>query len=461
MAKKSAPTAQPALPRFELLTLGDELLLGRTPNSHLGFVGGRLSQRGVALAANIVLPDDAKEIGRQLAQSWKRADVVITTGGLGPTCDDRTRDAVAKLLGQKLVFDKSVEKAMRARFAKFGWPMSDNNLKQAWRPVGAKVLPNPHGTAPGLWIEQDGKVLVMLPGPPHELEPMWANEVLPRLVRKQLLGKSETWIQLRTAGVGESALETRLQPLLAKYPEIEVAFCAHPWAVDVRFGWRNAAAGAKRARLLADEAKILLGDDVFAEGNDSLSEAIADLLRLDEKRLAVAESGTGGMLATRFLDLPGSTKFFQGGVLCYRNAAKIILLDLPECLLEQHGAISAEIAAAMASGVSEKLVADYGLSITCCTGSSGCCDAKSAGTVFVGLHTPEGVWCRKLEYPAAIGAVRARSITAALDWLRRELLRAHRAHAIREAVAPTSVAAAPVAAKKVKTAKAKKAKKCC
>ena len=433
-----------------MLTLGDELLLGRTPNGHLTFIGGQLARRGVALAANVVLPDDAETISAQLARSWARSTVVITTGGLGPTCDDRTREAVAEVLGRKLVFDKRLEKAIAARFAKLGRAMTPNNLKQAWRPEGAEALPNPFGTAPGLWIEQDGKILVMLPGPPNELEPMWANEVLPRLARRKLLGRSETFIQLRTAGVGESALETKLQPVLAKYPGVEVAFCAHSWAVDVRLGWGNGRISEAQVKKLAAECTALLGDEVFTTGNDSLADTVADLLRHDDKTLAVAESGSGGLLANVFTDLPGASKFFQGGVVCYRNSGKVIMLDIPECLITQHGAVSAETAAAMATGVCENFVADYGLSISCCAGPGACCENKAAGTVFVGLHTPDGVWCKRLEYPAAAAAaVRARAINVALDWLRRELLRAHRAKPVKSpkpALKPT---------KAVRSAKAK------
>lgn len=449
MAKKPAPAALLAPKRFELLTLGDELLLGRTPNAHLTFLGSQLSRRGVALAANHVLPDDSETIATQVARSWARSAVVITTGGLGPTSDDRTREAVAEVLGQKLIFDREIEKAISARFAKLGRKMTHNNLKQAWRPESAEPLPNPFGTAPGLWIEQDGKVLIMLPGPPNELEPMWANEVLPRLVRRKLVGRAENFIQLRTAGVGESALETRLQPLLAKYPGVDVAYCAHAWAVDVRLGWNSGKATETQVKQLVGECTALLGDDVFTIGNDSLAEAVADLLRQDEKTLAVAESGSGGQLASVFTDLSGASKFFQGGVVCYRNAGKVIMLDIPEALLSQHGAISAETAVAMATGVCENFVADYGLSICCCAGPGACCEAKAAGTAFVGLHAPEGTWCKRLDYPGTGTAVRARAINSALDWLRRELLRAHRAK-------PAKVAAAPVKpAKPTKAAKRK------
>ena len=457
MAKKTAPAALTAPTSFELITLGDELLLGRTANSHLTFIGGQLARRGVTLAANLVLPDNAELISARLAPIWARSSVVITTGGLGPTCDDCTRDAVAEVLGQRLVFDKRIEKHIAARFAKLGREMTSNNLKQAWRPEGAEVLPNPFGTAPGLWMEQDGKILVMLPGPPNELEPMWNNEVLPRLIQRKLVGQRERFIQLRTAGVGESALETRLQPLLDEYPGVGVAYCAHSWAVDVRLGWDEGRATEAQVRKLAAECTVALGDDVFCAGDDTLAETVADLLRHDEKTLAVAESGSGGLLASVFTDLAGASKFFQGGVVCYRNSGKVIMLDIPECLLSQHGAVSAEAAAAMATGVAENFVADYGLSITCCAGP-GACDNKTAGTVFVGLHAPDGVWCKRLEYPGNGSAVRTRAINAALDWLRRELLRAHRAKPAKPAKAahPVETAKSAATVQPAKTAKAAK-----
>lgn len=458
MAKKSAPTVRTAPTRFELITLGDELLLGRTPNGHLTFIGGQLARRGVALAANTVLPDAAETISAQVARSWARSAVVITTGGLGPTCDDCTRDAVAAVLGQRLVFDKKLEKAIAARFAKIGRAMTPNNLKQAWRPEGAVALPNPFGTASGLWIEQDGKILIMLPGPPHELEPMWNNEVLPRLVRRKLVGSRETFVQLRIVGVGESALETRLQPLLAKYPGVEVAYCAHFGAVDVRLGWGNGRIAEAQVHRLVAECTALLGDDVFSVGTDSLADAVADLLRQDDKTLAVAESGSGGLLASVFTDLPGASKFFQGGVVCYRNSGKVIMLDIPECMLDQHGAVSAETAAAMATGVCENFVADYGLSIACCAGPGACCENKAAGTVFVGLHAPDGVWCKRLEYPGTPVIMRARAINVALDWLRRELLRAHRAKPVSPVMPIKSVMIA-TPAKLTKSGKAAKSAK--
>ena len=408
----------------EIVAIGTELLMGQIADSDAQMLSRELQSLGIAVYHHQVVGDNPQRMREALALALSRSDLVITTGGLGPTSDDLTREAIAEVLGRKLVFDKKIEKAIAARFAKLGRKMTANNLKQAWRPEGAEVIPNPNGTAPGLWIEKDRKVVVMMPGPPHEMEPMWRSQVLPRLVRLKLVGRSEPFVQLRTVGVGESALETRIQPLLAKYPKVEVAYCAHAWSVDLRFGWARNPAVEKQARKLAQECRALLGDDVFAEGSSTLAETVADLLRREEKALAVAESGTGGQLASLFDDLPGAAKFFHGGVVCYRNGGKVIMLDIPECLFSQHGAISPEIAVAMATGAAENFVADYALSLTCSAGHGA---SRTAGTAYVGLHTPAGVWAKRLDYDGSLAAVRARAINVALDWLRRELLRAQRA----------------------------------
>src|ERR1700722_10841895 len=214
--------------RYELLTLGDELLLGLTANGHLTFIGAELGRRGVMLERNVTITDEAIAISRQFRESWAVSDVVITSGGLGPTCDDRTREAVAEGLGLKLVFDPEIEKTILDRFALFGRKMTPNNLKQAYRFDRCDVLPNANGTAPGLWVAQDGKVLCMLPGPPNELQPMFLEQVLPRLAARELLLAREAYVQIRTSGVGESRLETMLQPIFDRAGSaLSAAFCAH------------------------------------------------------------------------------------------------------------------------------------------------------------------------------------------------------------------------------------------
>jgi nicotinamide-nucleotide amidase len=425
----SAAFAGPRCPaRIELLTLGDELLLGLTANTHLTFIGTELGRRGAQLTRHITINDDAATIAAQFRESWARADIVITTGGLGPTCDDRTREALAAELGQALVFDETIKRDIEARFHRLGRRMTDNNLKQAYRFASAEVLPNPHGTAPGLWIAQDRKILVMLPGPPNELHPMLLDQVIPRLAALGHVGTREAYVQLRTAGVGESALETRLQPLLTPHGDaLTIAYCAHQGQVDVRLSAATPEALTESAlQDLARSCAQLLGDDFMCFGHNSLAQVCAELLRTGDHTLAVSETATGGLLANSFTDIAGASKFFAGGCVCYSNESKMQLLDVPEDILLQHGAVSAENAVAMAAGVAERLGASYGLAVTGFAGPYGGTKDNPVGTMYIALYTPEGVWSRKLSYPGPRTTVKQRTVNAALDWLRRELLRARR-----------------------------------
>jgi nicotinamide-nucleotide amidase len=420
----STPHKPVAQVRYELITLGDELLLGLTPNSHLTFIGAQLGRHGALLTRNVTITDEADAIAAQFRESWARADVVITTGGLGPTCDDRTRDAIAAVLGQKLVRDPAIVQAMADRFACFGRKMTDNNLKQADRFERGEVLLNTNGTAPGLWVEQDGKVLVMLPGPPNELQPMFADQVVPRLATRGLLSESESYVQLRTAGVGESLLETKLQPIFDRFGgALSVAYCAHMGAVDCRVSSPSGQLTHAQLEEIGAECAQLLGEDFLCYGQDSLARVCASLLRAQERKLAVAETATGGLLAQAFTEVCGACKFFAGGVVCCTNDAKMTLLDCPECLLEQHGAASDECAVAMATGAAETMGADYALAVTGFAGEATGAGVHPIGTMFIGLYTPAGVWSKKLSYPGPRATVKVRAVNAALDWLRRELLR--------------------------------------
>ena len=422
------PPASPkpiAALRYELLTLGDELLLGLTPNGHLAFIGAQLGRRGVTLARNITLTDEADAIAEQFRESWARSDVVITTGGLGPTCDDRTREAIAAELDEELVFDPAVEQAIAERFARIGRRMTPNNLKQAYRFARGEVLPNPNGTAPGLWFASGRKLLIMLPGPPNELQPMFTDQVVPRLASLGLLAPREAYVQVRTAGIGESALEMRLQPVFAPHGNaLSVAFCAHQGQVDCRLSSPPGVLGPEALQRLAGECAALLGEDFLCYGHDSVAKVCADLLRAVDRKLATAETVSGGLLANSFTEIAGAGKFFAGGCVCSSNDAKMQLLDVPEEILLQHGAVSAENAVAMAAGAAEKLGADYGLAICGFGGRCGGTQENPVGTIFLALYTPEGVWSKRLSFPGPRPAVKQRAVNAALDWLRRELVRA-------------------------------------
>ncbi len=419
--------------RYELLTIGDELLLGLTANGHLTFIGAQLGARGVELRRNVTVTDNAEDIALQFRESWARSDVVLVTGGLGPTCDDRTREAIAGVLGQRLVFDPRIEKHIQDRFVLFGRKMTPNNLKQAQRFERGDVLPNANGTAPGLWVEQEGKVLCMMPGPPNELQPMFTEQVLPRLAKAGLVQDGAAYVQIRTAGIGESLLETKLQPIFEKHgPGLGIAFCAHSGHVDCRLSSPAGELGPAEVAKVASECAQLLGEDFVILGDDSLAKVCADALRAQEKRVAVAEMATGGLLANAFTDICGASKFFSGGCVCYSNDSVVQLLDVPECLLLQHGAASPEAAVAMATGAAEKLGADYALSITGFAGPCGGPNENPVGTIFVALHAPHGVWSRKVSYPGPRTTIQRRAVNAALDWLRRELVRAQNGAAVPE-----------------------------
>jgi nicotinamide-nucleotide amidase len=413
--------------RYELLTLGDELLLGLTANGHLSFVGSQLGRRGVLLQRNATVTDEADVIEREVRRSLAESDVVIVTGGLGPTVDDRTREAVAAVLGQPLVFDESIKAAIVARFAQIGRRVSENNLRQAYRFADGEVLPNANGTAPGLWYQCDGKVICLLPGPPNELQPMFLEQVVPRLERLGLLREREAYVQIRTAGIGESALEVKLQPLFAPHGgALSIAFCAHQGQVDCRLSSPGGEFDLAKLDEIAAACARLLGEDFVCFGHDTLGRVCADLLRANEKTLAVAEAATGGLLAQAFSDLCGACKFFAGGVVCCSQDSKMILLGVPECLMQQHGVASPECSVAMATGVAEALQADYGLAVTGFASATGGTGGNPVGAITLALHTPQGTWSRQLNYPGPRATVKQRAVNAALDWLRRELIRSGR-----------------------------------
>jgi len=260
------------------------------------------------------------------------------------------------------------------------------------------------------------------------MQPMFLDQVVPRLVKLGWLQEREAYVQIRTAGVGESALETKLQPIFDRYGDaLSVAFCAHQGQVDCRVSSPSGKLSYAQLEVITHECARLLGEDLICFGHDSLAKVVADMLRSQEKILAVAETATGGLLAHAFTDLAGASKFFAGGCVCCSNEAKIQLLDVPECILEQHGAVSAEGTVAMATGAAERMGADYALAVT---GYSGACCHNTAenpvGTIFIALYSPQGVWSKMLSYPGPRAAVQARAVNAALDWLRRELLRSRR-----------------------------------
>jgi len=410
--------------RVDLLTLGDELLLGIRENSHLVYLGARLSRHGLAVARNVVLRDQVEDIRREFAHSWAEADVIITTGGLGPTSDDLTRETVADILGRELRRDAGVEAEIRRRFERMGRLLTDNNLVQANIIDGAEVLPNRFGTAPGQWLEADGKLLVMLPGPGSELRPMMEDLVLPKLRERGYAQPDQAFLQLRTCGMGESALDALLRPVFAQFGEtLQVAYCAHVGLVDVRLSPGRGGKSWEEIAAIGETCRGLLGDDFIGFGEDDLATLVLGQVRQLGRKLAVAESCTGGLLASAFTDVPGASKTFVGGLVCYTNEAKMALLEVPDCILMQHGAVSAECAAAMAAGVAERFDADYALAVTGFAGPGGGTRDNPVGTIHLGFASPQGVWSHKAVYPGNRLQVKERAVNLALDWMRRKMIK--------------------------------------
>ena len=408
--------------RIETITLGDELLLGIRENAHLSYLGIQLAHHGIEPSANLVVRDQADEIKTFFSESWKRSDLVITTGGLGPTSDDLTRETIAGILDEKLVFDSSIEHALRERFSNLGRTMPENNLRQCYRPESAEVLANPYGTAPGLLIKKEGKMLIMLPGPAREMHPMFEQVVIPRLQAEGLLPEIDCYLQIRTAGIGESALAEKVGHLFEGKEGLVVGYCAHAGMVDLRLSSLDGEILSEEdLHSIADACREALGEDFVCLGDRTLAEVIFRELRSLDKTLAVAESCTGGLLSSQFTEVAGISKVFHGGAVCYHNDAKVQMVDVPESMLEQHGAVSEEIAIAMATGASEKFGADYGLSVTGFAGPAGGTQILPVGSIFLGYSSPLGVWAKKIQLRGDRASNRRRAATAALDWMRRKL----------------------------------------
>ncbi len=407
--------------KLDLLTLGDELLLGLRLNAHLDYLGGEFARHGLPLRRNLVVRDDPAELETAIRDAWTTADVVVTTGGLGPTSDDNTREAVSRVLGVPLEFDPEAEAAIAARFLRSGRRLTDLDRRQCYRPQGAQLLRNRFGTAPGIYLEKAGKILLMLPGPTNELRPMFENEALPRLQAAGVLTPDEAYLQLRTASVPEIQVEQRIRPVVDKYPGLGLAFCAHQGQVDVRIAPGARDYGPQQLQAIGEEMRAVLGEDFVCFGHDSLAKVVLDELRARSATLAVAESCTGGLLANVLTDIPGASTIFLGGVVSYADDAKVQMLDVPESILEQHGAVSAETAVAMVTGAVERFGSDYAMSVTGLAGPGGGSKDLPVGTVFLGYSSPCGAWSRRLHIHGDRLTVKARAVHGALDWMRRKL----------------------------------------
>lgn len=408
--------------RVETITLGDELLLGIRENTHLTYLGNQLAHHGLEPAANLVIRDNPEDIRLFFSEAWKRSDLVITTGGLGPTTDDITRENIAQALGEELVFDPIIETALKDRFKQLARPMPEINLRQCYRLGNSEILENPYGTAPGIWLKKDNKILVMLPGPAREMHPMFEEQVIPRLQKEGIFPEIDCYLQIRTAGIGESTVAEKVEHLFEGKKGLIIGYCAHAGMVDIRLSSLDSdSINDQDLHNLADACRDALGEDFVCLGDRTIAEVIFREVRNLNKTIAVAESCTGGLLSSSFTEIPGISKVFHGGAVCYHNDAKVQMLDVPESMIEQHGAVSEEVAIAMATGACEKYGADYGLSVTGFAGPTGGTQVLPVGSIYLGYASPVGVWAKKIQLRGDRASNRRRAATAALDWMRRKL----------------------------------------
>jgi nicotinamide-nucleotide amidase len=371
--------------RVELINTGSELLLGFTVNSHLNYVARHLAGIGLRLDRQTAVADDRTEMRATIAEALRRSDVIIITGGLGPTSDDFTRDVVAELLDRKLVRNEAVAAHIAERIHKRGIRLPESVYVQALVPVGAQVLPNRNGTAPGLAIDHDGKLVLVLPGPTRELKPMFEEYVLPVLEKHFGAQARFDCRTFKVVGLAESIVEGKVAPVLAGLKDVELGYSAKMGEVEVRI--------ISHLQSIANEAekriRAALANSIYGTGDDRLEEVVVKTLSIARRTIAVAESCTGGLIAHRITNVSGSSGVFINGCITYSNESKVRLLGVHEETLKAHGAVSEEIAREMAEGIRSRSRTDFGISTTGIAGPTGGTPEKPVGLVYIGLATKE------------------------------------------------------------------------
>lgn len=405
----------------EILAVGTELLLGDIVNTNAQFIAQGLAELGIDVYYQTVVGDNPGRLKSAMHNAFDRADIIITTGGLGPTEDDLTKEIGAQYFGRKLVLDEKALDRIKKFFDKMKRPMTDNNVKQAMVPENAVVMYNANGTAPGIIIENDKQILIMMPGPPREMKPMFSQQVKPYLASKQ----EYTLVSrvLRIAGVGESAMEMQVKDLIASQTNPTVA----PYAKDVEAVLRitaraeNADEAEKIIEPVAQEIYSRFGKSVYAEGETSMQETVAQMLVKRNKTIAVAESCTGGLVASRLIEYPGISAVLLEGAVTYSNEAKMRRLGVKRQTLETYGAVSAETAVEMAEGIAKSSGASIGLSTTGVAGP-GPSEGKPEGLVFIGVYIEGKTYVKELNLAGKRNVIRERAAYNALDYLRRKLM---------------------------------------
>jgi nicotinamide-nucleotide amidase len=406
----------------EIIAVGSEMLTPERVDTNSLYLTGELNALGVEVVQKSVVGDHLERLTGAIHDALDRSEILILSGGLGPTEDDLTREATAAALDRKLVFHESISSGIEERFARSKRKMAEINKRQAFVIEGAEILPNDRGTAPGQWLLDSGRVVVMLPGPPHELKAMFERQVLPRLARVVPPLVIRT-LQMRVSGMPESDLDQLISPVYKKYdnPVTTILAAAGDIQIHLRARCATAAVGDALLAEVAGPIELLLGDRIYSRNGDSLEAVVGQLLRQQHATLAVAESATGGLLGETITKVAGASEYFLGGFITYSDAMKIELLGVDPDLLRSAGAVSREVAEAMAIGARRHTGATCALSVTGVAGPEGGTDAAPVGTMYIGIAEPAATHVVHRRFMGDRPRVRSFVTQMAMDLLRRQL----------------------------------------
>ena len=411
----------------ETIAIGSEMLTPQRQDTNSLYLTEKLNELGIEVRFKSIVGDDHEGLVAATKLAMRRSDIIFLTGGLGPTEDDLTRESVAEALGLTLNRDPEILARLEQRFAKRGYKLTPNNLKQADVISSAIVLPNPVGTAPGQWIsgKYDGKdrILVLLPGPPHELKAMFESECLP-LFRDRIPLQHIATRVLKMALIPESQVDARVSPIYKRYADIETTILAGNGEIQLHFRCQKATQKEAEARVeeLTGKVEDELGDAIFSRKGETIEQIVSYLLQMRGMTLAVAESCTGGLLAERITSISGSSRYFLGGAVVYSNELKTQFANVPKALIDKHGAVSREVAAAMAEGIRKRCLSSYGVGITGVAGPTGGTEQKPVGLVYIALAGEEGTQVIERNFPSDRKRIRIFSSLQALEMIRRALL---------------------------------------
>ncbi len=408
-----------------LISIGDELLIGQTINTNVAFIGSLISDINIEIIKSTVIGDDHKSILDEFGLASSKADIIICTGGLGPTNDDITRNAVVQYFKTELVHNDEVIEDIKSMLKRRGRELKKTHEDQAMVPKIADVIRNENGTAPGYWIEEDKKIFIVMPGVPYEMKAMMNNYVIPKLI--ETIGEPKEFIKkvtLQTTGLPESVLAERLGDPDELLSGAQLAFLPNQYGVRLRVTVRSSSEETANNQLLEIEQKIRskVGRFIYGRGDENLEEVVGRLLKERELRISVAESCTGGGLADRITNINGSSSYFERGVVTYSNAAKVEILKVNEDVMMEKGAVSAEVAMQMAEGIKSISGSDIGVSLTGIMGPTGGVANKPVGTVFIGYCDDKVCTAKRFQFGEDRILNKNRATQAALDMVRRSLL---------------------------------------